>query len=52
MKLKLAILLLQTCCLGFGCYLLDQGSIGIGLFIVLFNGMILHAQLINLHKDE
>jgi len=44
--------LLQICLLAYGCYLLDQGSIGFGLFQVLLNGMSLHAQFINIYKDE
>lgn len=52
MKLRALLPLLQICLLAYGCYLLDQGSIGFGLFNVLLNGMSLHAQFINIYKDE
>lgn len=52
MKLRALLSLLQICLLAYGCYLLDQGSIGFGLFNVLLNGMSLHAQFINIYKDE
>jgi hypothetical protein len=52
MKLRAATTLLQILLLAYGCYLLDQGSIGFGLFNVLLNGMSLHAQFINIYKDE
>lgn len=51
-KFRVATTMLQICLLAYGCYLLDQGSLGFGLFNVLINGMSLHAQFINIHKDE